>query len=156
MVTLNNIKKGHALRIAFILTILTLAIVLGGCIEKKKELSVVTPSDIVPPAPKQLYLHPGTTENFNFWGHEVSINYTLQNSNHSVEITIDGNKETFIKSITEPCVDCAYGKKVDNLTYIIRPVIWKTNEASEKVWSFDTWNTSELYFEMVIEGIRGG
>lgn len=131
--------------------IVLLALLLSGCIETTKES---TPSVTVPPAPKQIYLHPDTTENFNFWGHDVLINYALQNSSHNVEITIDGNKETLIKSINEQCIDCAYGKKVGNLTYVIRPVIWKTNEAGEKVWSFDTWNTSELYFEIVIEGIR--
>jgi len=148
--------RGRDLRIILVITGigLLLAIFFSGCIEKPKESPVGTPSSVVPPAPKQLYLHPNTTENFNFWGHDVSINYLLQNSNHIIEITIDGNKETIIKSITEPCHDCSYGKKVGNINYVIRPVTWITNEAGEKVWSFDTWNTSELYFEMVIEGIR--
>jgi hypothetical protein len=137
-----------------IMLVVFLAALLNGCIETPKES---TPSHYVtvPPAPKQIYLYPGATESFNFWGHEVLIKYTIQNSNHSVEITIDGNKEIFTKSINEPRVDCAYDKKVGNLTYIIRPVTWVTNEAGEKVREFDTWNTSELYFEMVIEGIRG-
>lgn len=133
-----------------------LAVLLSGCIEIPKESTPVgTPSGAVPPAPKQIYLYPDTTENFNFWGHDILINYVLQNSSHNIEITIDGNKETIKQSITEQCNDCAYSKKVGNITYIIRPVTWKTNEAGEKIWSFDTWNTSELYFEMVIEGIKG-
>lgn len=141
-------------RIAFGITILTLAILLSGCVEKKNQISNVTPSSIVPQAPKQIYLHPDKIENFTFWGHNVSINYTLQNSSHNIEMTLDGNKETILKSIYEQCFDCAYYKKIGNVTYVIRPVIWKTNEAGEMVWSFDTWNTSELYFEMVIEKIR--
>lgn len=144
------------LRIAFIITILALAILLSGCVETPKEpANSVISSSAVPLAPKQIYMHPNTTENFIFWGHDILINYVLHNSSHNIEITIDGKKETILKSINEPCHDCNYGKKLGNLTYNIRPVIWKTNEAGEKVWSFDTWNTSELYFEMVIEGIRG-
>lgn len=147
-------NQKFSLRIAFGIMILTLAILLSGCVEKKNQISVVTPSSIVPQGPKQIYLHPDTIENFNFWGHNVSINYTLQNSSHTIEMTLDGNKETILKSITEPCQDCAYNKKISNVAYVIRPVTWKTNEAGERVWSFDTWNTSELYFEIVIEGIR--
>lgn len=122
----------------------------------KTTISITTGTpESISAASKQIYLYPDTTENFNFWGHDVLINYALQNSNHNIEITIDGNKETLIKSINEQCNDCAYSKKVGNITYAIRPVIWKTSDAGEKVWSFDTWNTRELYFEMVIEGVRG-
>lgn len=139
----------------YVLLMIMLAILLAGCVETQKEpANPKTPSGAVPPAPKQLYLHPDSTEKFNFWGHDVSVNYILLESNHNIEITIDGKKETIIKSITEQCIDCAYSNKEGNISYIIRPVTWKTGEAGEKVWSFDTWNTSELYFEMVIEGIR--
>jgi len=139
----------------YVIYVVMIAILFSGCIEiPKQSPPVETPSNIVPPAPKQIYLHPNTTESFNFWGHSVLINYILQNSSHNIEITIDGNKETIIKSITEQCRDCGYGKKAGNLTYVIRPVTWKTNGAGEKVWSFDTWNTNELYFEMVVEGMR--
>ncbi len=134
-----------------VILVVFLATLFNGCIETPKE---PTPSVTVPPAPKQIYLHPGAMESFNFWGHDVSINYLLQNSSHIVEITIDDIKETIIKSTTEQCNDCAYSKKAGNITYVIRPVTWKTNEAGEKVWEFDTWNTSEIYFEMVIEDVR--
>jgi|SRR5665648_60867 len=139
----------------YILWLVLLAILFSGCTEIQNESPpIVDPSGAVPPAPKQIYLYPDTTENFTFWGHDVLINYRLQNSNHNIEITIDGKKETVIKNTTEQCSDCAYSKKVGSVTYLIRPVTWKTNEAGEKVWSFDTWNTSELYFEMNVEGIR--
>jgi len=136
-----------------VILVVFLATLINGCIETPKE-SITSPSINVPPSSKQIYLYPGAMENFNFWGHDVSIKYLLQNSSHNVEITIDGIKEIFIKSITEQCNDCAYGKKIGNITYVIRPVTWRTNEAGEKVWEFDTWNTRELYFEMVIEGAR--
>ena len=87
--------------VGVILCLITVAI--SGCIDKEGEgidenltqsLTPFQTDSTVPPAPKQLFLHPNSIETFQFWGHNMTISY-LAISPHLVELTIDGDTETY-------------------------------------------------------------
>jgi len=139
-------------------------VIISGCIDKVENIpdidqdttpfsTPVKPGASVPPAPKQLFLYPNSCESFQFWGHNMTISY-LSSSPHLVEVTIDGDIETIeINRSTQcPGSNCGYYITKNDIDYSIQPVIWRYNEAGEKIWYFETWNTSELYFEAHFKG----
>lgn len=138
---------------------------ISGCIDKEEERGInenITPAltlfqadSTILPAPKQLFLHPNSSETFLFWDHNITISY-LAISPHLVEVTIDEDTETIEINRSTKCPGnhCGYYATKDDIDYSIKPVIWRYNEAGEIIWSFETWNTSELYFEAHIRGIN--
>lgn len=156
---------GTVYQIMFVGVILCLiTTTISGCIDKEEEDGInknITPSltqfqtdSTVPPAPKQLFLHPNSSETFLFWGHNITISY-LSISPHLVEFTINGDTEIIEinRSTRCPGNHCGYYATKDDIDYSIKPVVWRYNEAGERIWSFETWNTSELYFEAHIRDI---
>ncbi len=113
------------------------------------------PGASVPPAPKQLFLYPNFSESFQFWSHNMTVSY-LSSSPHMVEVTIDGDIETIEINCSTQCPGnhCSYNVSMDDIDYSIKPVVWRYNEVGERIWSFETWNTSELYFEAHVKNIK--
>ena len=145
-------------------------IIISGCMDKVENIPDIDqettpfstpakPDASVPPAPKQLFLFPNSSESFQFWSHNMTVSY-LSSFPHLVEVTIDGDIETIeINRSTQcPGSNCGYYVTKNDIGYSIQPVIWRYNEAGEKIWYFETWNTSELYFEAHFKGteIRPG
>ncbi len=141
-------------------------IIISGCMDKVENIPDIDqdttpfstpskPGTSVLPAPKQMFLYPNSCESFQFWGHNMTVSY-LSSSPHLVEVTIDGVTETIEINHSTPCPGshCDYYVVKDDIDYSLKPVVWRYNEAGEKIWSFETWNTSELYFEAHIKSIK--
>lgn len=134
-----------------------------GCIDKEEEVGIdgnLTPSltpfqtdATVPPAPKPQFLHPNSSETFQFQGNNITISY-LSTSSYQVEVTIDGDTEDIEINRSTKCPGnhCGYYSTKDDIDYSIKPVVWRYDEAGERIWSFETWNSSELDFEVHIIG----
>jgi len=107
----------------------------------------------VSPASKQLFLHPNSSETFQFQGNNLTI-YYLSPFPHQVEVTIDGGTEAIEIKHNTRCLEnhCGYYATKDDIDRSIEPVVWRYNVACERIWSFDIWNSSEIHFEVnVIE-----
>jgi len=141
-------------------TLSSIVAYVSGCIDKEKEDGIdknLTPSltpfqtdPTVSPASKQLFLHPDSSETFQFQGNNITIPY-LSTSLHQVEVTIgEDTKAIEINRRTRCPVNYYsyyYATKYD-IDSPIKPVVWRYDEAGERTWSFETWNCSELDFEV--------
>ena len=135
--------------------------IISGCIDKKDlggidknltpTLTSVNPDSEVPPAPQQLFINPSSSETVQFRGHNIMIS-DLAISPHLVEVTIDGDTEIIEINRSTKCPGnhCSYYATNNDIDYSIKPVVWTYNEAGERIWSFETWNSNELYFEVHI------
>lgn len=110
------------------------------------------------PAPKTLSLHPGQTEGFVFWKHNITVNYLSSSPEHLLEAEVDGDVKTISIEPTSECTadHCVYNWTSKDLTFIVKPITWVINEYGDKVWSFETWNTTELYFEVSVKKTERG
>ena len=81
---------------------------------------------------------------------------TVSQSPHLVELTIYGDAETIEINRSTKCLGnhCGYYATKNDIDYSIKPVVRIYNETGEKIWSFEIWNTSGLYFEAYIKGIN--
>ncbi|MBE0524569.1 MAG: hypothetical protein IBX40_09600 [Methanosarcinales archaeon] len=132
--------------------------IISGCIDKKdlggidenftQILTSVKPDSEVPPAPQQLFINHYSSETFQFRGHNIMIS-DLAISPHLVEVTVDGDTETIEINRSTKCPGnhCGYYATKDDIDYSIKPVVRTYNETGERIWSFETWNSQELYFE---------
>ena len=155
---------GFVSKIMFIEVILcSITAEISGCIDKEKEDGIdnnltpyLTPFQTDPtvsPASKQLFLHPNSSETFQFQGNNLTISY-LSPSLHLVDANIDMDTEAIEINRSTICSGnhCGYYATKDDIDCSIEPVVWRYNEACEIIWSFDIWNSSEIYFEVhVIE-----
>lgn len=142
-------------------TLCSITAAINGCIDKEEEEGIdenltppLTPFQTdsrVLPAPKQLFLHPNSSETFQFQCNNLTISY-LSPSPHLVEVTTDGDIEAIEIKRSTKCKGnhCGYYTTKDDIDYSIKPVVWIYSEAGERIWSFETWNGSELYLEVNI------
>lgn len=102
-------------------------------------------------ASEPLFLHSNSSETFQFPSHNITISY-LSPSPHTVEVTLGGDTEAIeINRLTRcPGNHCGYYATKDDIDYSIKPVVRTYNEAGGRIWSFETWNSSELDFEVHI------
>ena len=125
-------------------------------------------------APKQMYIYPNDTISFIYQYHNISIEYLTSNSQHEIWISIDGKERTIVQDRAESTGDCGYYYTEDEISISIRPVVWKSDfdndglvgedpidgidndgdglideDTVDKVWSFETWDTDELYVEFI-------
>jgi len=151
---------GVVSQIMFIgVTLCSITAAISGCIHKEEKEGMnenLTPSltpfqtdSTISPAPKQLFLHLNSSETFQFQGNNLTIPY-LSPSSHLAEVTTDGDIETIgiNRSTRYPGNHCGYYATKDYIDYSIKPVVWIYSEVGEEIWSFETWNGSELYFEV--------
>ncbi len=145
-------------------TLLVVAILLlVGCVEPTveepgrqvkilaSEPPKITPATTVPQAPKQAYLKVGHSEQFAYWGHNIEINYTSAEPKQIVEVEVDGALRSLEKELTDS-PDGIYWK-VGNLSFTLKPVTWEMRDGRRIPFYEKTWNTTELYFEVVISGV---
>lgn len=143
-----------------------ITMIISGCIDEGENANGIDqnitpfftpeqPDTPAPPAPKQLFIYPNSSETFQFWDYNMTISY-LSAFPHVVEVTINGVTETIEINCSTPCPGshCGYYVVKDDIDYSIKPVVWRYNEAGERIWSFETWNTTELYFEAHIKSIK--
>ncbi|MDO8728112.1 MAG: hypothetical protein Q7J35_18825 [Candidatus Methanoperedens sp.] len=132
----------------FWLGVILLAFV-SGCVSKPDEITGnETPapiSSIVSPAPVQLYIKAGQSEQFIYKSHTITVNYTSAYPLHIVRVTFDGT-EKIIQKETSESPGGIYWKEKD-ISFTLKPVLWEIRDL-EKIPIYEkTWNTTELYFE---------
>jgi len=101
------------------------------------------------PAPKGFFIKEGEDINFTYWDYDISINY-LSADPQQVLVKVDGK---VIKEINKSIDDFPRGVywKFEDLRFELKPVIWRINEEDRNLPYFEeTWNTTELYFEVCI------
>ena len=112
----------------------------------------VTPEvPTLPPAPYVSYIKVGENLSFTYWGYNISINYLSANP-HYVEIKVNGK---VIKEINKSIDDSPRGVywSFKDLIFELKPVIWKINIEGRKIPYYEeTWNTTELLFEVQYAG----
>ena len=127
----------------------------------------------VPMAPKQLYIYPNDVLNFMYRGHNISIKYLTSSPQQEIWLSLDGKEKTILENRTDCMGGCGSYWQEGEITISVRPVVWESdpdNDGSfgedpldgidndgdglidedtvDKVWSFDTWDTDELYIEI--------
>lgn len=125
-------------------------------------------------APKQLYMYPNDDINFIYQHHNISVKYLSSIPQHKIQISIDGSERTVLQNRTGYPGDSGYYYTVNNMSISIRPVVWKSDfdndglvgedpidgidndgdglideDTVNKIWSFETWDTDELYIEII-------
>ncbi len=104
----------------------------------------------LPGEPKQIFLQAGESENFVYYDHEISISYHASSPAQKFELVIDGEKEIIDIDLNTSCPGstCFYSSKKGDITYTMQPVTWENRDGG-RVWSFGSWNTSEIYFQII-------
>ena len=103
----------------------------------------------IPPAPEGFFIEEGQDINFTYWDHNISINY-LSADPQRVLVKVNGK---VINEINKSIDDSPRGVywKFEDLRFELKPVIWRINEEGRNLPYFEeTWNTTELYFEVCI------
>jgi hypothetical protein len=140
-------------RILLIVAIIAAAAVVG-CISQPpgEKVTNETPPPVttVPPAPKLLYLKAGQFEQFTYWGHNITVNYSSAYPIQTVEVTLDGAERTFKKELTESPIGIYW--KEGNLSFTLKAVVWEIRDGQKIPIYESTWNITELYFEVHIGG----
>lgn len=127
----------------------------------------------VPMAPKQLYIYPNDVLNFIYRSHNISIKYLTSYPQHEIWLSIDEKQITILENRIDCMGGCRSYWQEGEITISIRPVVWESDpdddgtfgedpldgidndgdglideDTVDKVWSFDTWDTDELYIEV--------
>lgn len=142
-------------RLALIFLVVGVLIVVG-CVENNGKTNQTTaenqtkdikPSSNVTIAPKQFFMKPGQSEHFNYWNHEIVINYTKDAEMHLIEVIVDG-KTTLIRKNASGYPRGEY-RSIDDLHFSVKPVVWEERDG-RKVPVFEkTWNVSEIYVGII-------
>ena len=138
--------------IAVIATAIILSILVAGCVSNPSKVTnneaptapLPPTAPQVPPAPHQLYIKPGQFEQFNFWGHTITVNYASAYPTQIVKVAVDGSEKVIQKELTESPNGIDW--KEGNLSFTLKPVLWEMREGQNVPIYESTWNTSEVYF----------
>lgn len=115
--------------------------------QKETEPEQPQPSGKVPPAPKSFYITVGQSEEFTYWDHDIVISYLSASPVQSIKITVDGEEKTIERELTADPRGVYWDK--GNLSFALKPVSWEVREGQRVPIYEGTWNTTELYFEVV-------
>lgn len=126
------------------------ALVIGGIIAMVI-IGISSGQGDVSPTPKSFFIKVGEENSFTYWNHNISVNYLSANPQRVV-VKVD---ENVIKDINKSIDDFPRGVywNSDNLRFELKPVIWRVNEEGKKIPYYEeTWNTTELLFEVRYTG----
>ena len=139
-----------------------MAIVTTGCVSKPDDttenetlttpVTTATPTttDVVSsvsPAPKQLYIKAGQHEQFIYRGHNITINYASAYPTQTVKITLDGTEKIIQKELTESPTGVYW--REGEFSFTLLPVVWEIRDGQRGPSYGKSWNTTELYFEVL-------
>lgn len=144
-------KKKMFFLLIVVLVFLSIILVTG-CVSKPGKIAnnETAPLPTVPPAHKQLYIEAGQLEQFTYRGHNIAVNYTSAHPTQIVKVTLDGSERIIQKEPTENPIGMYW--KEGNLSFTLKPVVWEIRDSQKIPFYEKTWNTTELYFEVFIEG----
>ncbi len=110
-------------------------------------VSSIEHTDIVSPAPKQLYIKAGQHEQFIYRGHNITINYASAFPTQTVKITLDGAEKIIQKELTESPTGIYW--REGEFSFTLLPVVWEIRDGQRGPSYGKSWNTTELYFEVL-------
>jgi len=150
-------KEIPGIFLTYIIIILPMGI-LAGCASKPSEIitneipstppsTTVQLKPDVPPAPMQVYLRVGHSEQFTYWNHNITINYKSASPKQLATITVDGEEKDIEVELTADPRGIYW--RNGNLSFALKPVVWEIRDGQRIPFYEKTWNTSELYFEVV-------
>ena len=117
----------------------------GNVAKNETPAASLSPSEQpVPPAPYQFYIKTGQLEQFTYWGHTIAVNYSSSYPTQIVKVAVDGSEKVIQKELTESPNGIDW--KEGNLSFTLKPVVWKIREGQNVPFYESTWNTSEVYF----------
>lgn len=138
-------KKGWPLVFVFVIIVL---IVLGYLtywqIQLAQEVRLEEKSMV---RPASFFLNVTQTKTVEYFDHTISVNYVSSSPTHKIEVTIDGETRTIEREPVDCETSCGEYWTVGNLNLKVEPVTWVENPQGQLVWSFETWDTTEIYFE---------
>ncbi len=97
--------------------------------------------------PKQLYIKAGQIQQFDYHGRNIIINYTSEYPTQIVKITFNGTEKIIQKEVTDSS-NAIYWSEGD-FSFTLKPVLWEIRDGQRSP-VFGNWNTTELYFEVVL------
>jgi len=109
----------------------------------------VTRPNLFPPY--GIFIKERETAVFNYWNHSFSIEYVSANPQRVV-VLMDNE---IIKEIVKDVNDSPRGVywSYDGFNFELKPVVRKVNEEGRAIPYYEeTWNTTELYFEVRASG----
>ncbi len=129
-------------------------VLVAGCVSKPDAMTkngqpaADTPSPtIVSPAPMQLYIKAGQSEQITYKGHNITVNYTSAYPIQIVRITLDSSEKIIHKETGESPGGVYWKEK--NFSFTLKPVVWEIRDSQHIPIYEKTWNTTELYFEVL-------
>lgn len=156
---------------------LTVAIVMAGCVSEPRDITknetVTTPvatdtpaitstpvtTNVTPPtvptgfdapAPYQLYIKAGQIYQFTYGIYErrnFTINYISAYPTQIVKITFDGYEKIIQKEIYDSPTGIYWSE--GKFGFTLKPVVWEMRDSQQIPKYGRTWNTTELYFEVL-------
>lgn len=156
------ILTGKILNVKYLLIFISLVVVTILCLNLFSDFMYrvdkpVSKIQNVPAAPMQVSISQGETKNITYWNHEITLSYVSDIPQQTIEIVINGKKETVVIDRSMACIGghCIYNKTEGDVVYLIQPVTWKL-DGDKRIMTFETWNTSHLYIEIYNYKINGG
>jgi hypothetical protein len=156
-------SRRHAFKIIYVpLTFVVILSLIAGCSGSGTIAHNDTPAaslpNKVPPAPHQIYIKEGQHENFSYWGHTITVNYTSAYPTQIIKVTIDGSETVLQKEVTDSPQGIDW--RGSNLSFTLKPVVWEIRDGQNVPIYESTWNTREVYFEvevlMPLSEVTGG
>lgn len=101
----------------------------------------------IPPAPLAFFLNVSESRTEEYWGHSISVNYSASSPMQRISVIIDGKEYLIEKEPVACTTSCGYYQSLDDISFKVEPVTWVENPEGQLVWSFESWNTTQIYFE---------
>lgn len=101
-------------------------------------------------APHSLQLSAGEFESFEYWDKTINVSYRKENSINKVVVQMAGESKTISKekSDSPEVVNWAWG----NFSFGVKPLTWKNRDGQMVPFCEETWNTSNISFEVRYTG----
>jgi hypothetical protein len=125
-----------------VVILMLVCIITSGCLEETNQVS---------PAPKQLYLKLGQSKQFTYRGHDIAVTYVSSSPKQTIKVVIDGVEKIFEKELDANPRGIYW--KDDNLTFVLKPVVWELRDGQKVPIYEKTWNTTEFYFEVRVSEV---
>ncbi len=137
--------KGRLLALVFAVIVIVAIFFLIN--SKFKEISSNQPEPSAPPQPLAFFLNISESRTEEYWGHSISVNYSSSSPIQRISVIIDGKEYLIEKEPVACTTSCGYYQSLDDISFKVEPVTWVENPEGQLVWSFESWNTTQIYFE---------
>jgi len=148
------LKKGWPLVFIFVIIVLiALGYLIFWQIQVARNIQL---EEKVLAAPAGFFLNVSESKSIEYFGHSITVNYISSSPTQKIEVVVDGEKRVIEREPIACETSCGEYWNVGDLYLKIEPVTWIKNPEGELVWSFENWNTTEIYFEANFAGGPAG